>query len=116
MNSSVRPFRRRIASNLLWTPQGLVRHPVVTFYGERDFLVESCPAPDRLPATEFHAGLLVGDFPEDYRAAFERLRSDTDDLSTALPRVVVPHGIWVVLSGLDYAALRLTPHSRIQRL
>lgn len=116
MNSSGVHFRRRIASNLLWTPQGLVRHPLVTFYEGGRFLVESCPAPDRLPATEFHAGLLVGDFPEDYQKAFERLRSGSDDLLTALPHAVVPGGIWVVLSGLDYARMRLTPHARIRRL
>lgn len=116
MNSSAGPFRRRIASNLLWTPQGLVRRPLVTFYGDCTYLVETCAAPDRLPATEFYAGLLVADFPADYRRAFERLRAAEDDLSATLPQTVVEGGIWVVLSGLDYAALRLTPQSRIQPL
>lgn len=116
MNSSAGPFRRRIASNLLWTPQGLVRRPLVTFYGDGTYLVETCAAPDRLPVTEFHAGLLVADFPADYRDAFERLRVSADDLLTTLPQTVVEGGIWVVLSGLDYAAMRLTPQSRIQRL
>lgn len=116
MNSSAGPFRRRIASNLLWTPQGLVRRPLVTFCGDGTFLVETCAAPDRLPATEFYAGLLVADFPADYRRAFERLRAAADDLLTTLPQTVVEGGIWVVLSGLDYAALRLTPQSRIQPL
>lgn len=116
MNSSAMPFRRRIASNLLWTPQGVVRRPLVTFFGDGTFLVESCPMPDRLPATEFHAGLLVADFPADYREAFEQLRKSVGDLLTTLPQTVVEGGIWVVLSGLDYAAMRLTPQSQIQRL
>lgn len=116
MNSSAGPFRRRIASNLLWTPQGLVRQPLVTFCEDGTFLVERCPMPDRLPATEFHAGLLVADFPADYRSAFERLRESADDLLTTLPQTVVDGGIWVVLSGLDYAAMRLTPRSQIRRL
>lgn len=117
MNSSVQPFRRRIASNLLWTPEGLVRRPLVTFFGEAgDFLVESCAAPDRLASTEFYAGLLVADFPAEYRTAFERLRASDEDLLTTLPQTVVEGGIWVVISGLDYATMRLTPQSRIQRL
>lgn len=116
MNSSAGPFRRRIASNLLWTPQGLVRRPLVTFYGDGTYLVETCVAPDCLPATEFYAGMLVADFPADYRRAFERLRAAEDDLSATLPQTVVEGGIWVVLSGLDYAALRLTPQSRLQPL
>ncbi|WP_308501182.1 hypothetical protein [uncultured Alistipes sp.] len=78
--------------------------------------MEPCAVPDRLPATEFYAGMLVADFPADYRRAFERLRAAEDDLSATLPQTVVEGGIWVVLSGLDYAALRLTPQSRIQPL
>ena len=117
MNSSAQPFRRRIASNLLWTPQGIVRNPVVTFRGPDDaFLVETCPFPDRLPRTEFYAGLLVGNFPPEYRETFERLRTLGGSLCDTLSRVVVPEGVWVVLSGLDYAGLRLTPQSRIMLL
>lgn len=117
MNSSARPFLRRIASNLLWTPQGIVRSPVVTFYdGDDAFVVETCSCPDRLPETEFHAGLLVADFPADFRGAFERLRASSGDLLADLPHTVVPGGVWVVLSGLDYARMRLTAESRIQRL
>ena len=117
MNSSARPFRRRIASNLLWTPQGIVRSPVVTFYdAEDDFVVETCPCPDRLPETEFHAGLLVADFPPEFLEAFGRLRASSGDLLTELPHTVVPGGVWVVLSGRDYARMRLTAASRIRRL
>lgn len=116
MNSSAQPSRR-IASNLLWTPQEIVRTPVVTFYdGDDAFVVETSPHPDRLPETEFYAGLLVADFPTDFRAAFERLRASSGDLLSDLPHTVVPGGIWVVLSGLDYARMRLTAESRIQRL
>lgn len=116
MNSSAKPFRRRIASNLLWTPQGVLRQPLVTFYADGSFLVEQCPMPDRLAATEFYAGLLVADFPADFRPAFERMRAEGGDLAELLPRMVVEGGVWVVISGLDYAALRLTPQSRIQPL
>ena len=118
MNSSVRPFRRRIASNLLWTPQGVIRHPLVTFCEDPEgtFLVESCPMPDRLAATEFYAGLLVADFPTDYLRAFERLRASGESLTATLPQTVVEGGIWVVISGLDYATLRPGPQSRIQAL
>lgn len=116
MNSSREPFLRRIASNLLWTPDGVLRHPLVTFHEGGGFLVEQCLMPDRLAATEFHAGLLVADFPADYRFAFERLRSAGGDLNALLPQTLVDGGVWVVISGLDYAALRLTPQSRIRRL
>lgn len=116
MNSSDRPFRRRIASNLLWTPQGVLRRPLVTFWGDGGFLVEECPMPDRLASTEFYAGLLVADFPADYRGAFERLRAEGGDLAALLPQTVTEGGIWVVISGLDYAALRLTPQSQIRPL
>lgn len=72
--------------------------------------------PDRLAATEFYAGLLVADFPADFRPAFERMRAEGGDLAELLPRMVVEGGVWVVISGLDYAALRLTPQSRIRPL
>lgn len=116
MNSSGEPFRRRIASNLLWTPQGVIRHPLVTFHAGGGFLVETCPAPDRLAATEFHAGLLVADFPTDYRTAFDRLKAAGGDLATLLPQTVTENGVWVVISALDYAALRLLPQSQIRLL
>lgn len=116
MNSSDRPFRRRIASNLLWTPQGVLRHPLVTFRADGGFLVEECPMPDRLAVTEFYAGLLVADFPADYRSAFERMRTEGGDLAALLPRTVTEGGVWVVISGLDYATLRLTPQSQIRLL
>ena len=89
----------------------------MTFYdAEDDFVVETCPCPDRLPETEFHAGLLVADFPPDFPEAFGRLRASSGDLLTELPHTVVPGGVWVVLSGLDYARMRLTAASRIRRL
>lgn len=70
MNSSVQPLRR-IASNLLWTPQGVVRDPLLEVAPDgRVLSVAVCAEPDRQPFTEFYAGLLVPDFPADYRAAF----------------------------------------------
>lgn len=118
MNSSApHPFRR-IASNLLWTPQGLVRMPLVTLAPDgRVLSAEVCPEPDRLASTEFYAGLLVPGFPEDFRAVFERLRAADSPLSELLPGVVEPDGgVLVVISGLDYDALRLTPQSQIRKL
>lgn len=118
MNSSAQPIRR-IASNRLWTPQGVVRWPLVTLSAEGRVLgVESCPSPDRRPATEFYAGMLVFGFPADYRAAFARLMSRASEpLSETLPALVQAEGgVGVVLSGLDYEALRLTAQSQIRLL
>ena len=109
MTSSAPRPSRRIASNLLWTPQGLVRHPLLTLGADgRVLSAESCPDPDRLAATEFYAGLLVPDFPADYRAAFDGMRAAALPLSELLPRIVTPGGALVVISGLDYDSLRLT--------
>lgn len=118
MNSSAQPASRRIASNLLWTPQGVVRSPLVTLSADgRVLTVAFCPDPDRLPATEFYAGLLILGFPEDYRAAFERLRDADKPLTEQLPRIVTAlGGVLVVLSGLDYESLRLTPQSQIRKI
>ena len=91
MTSSAPRPSRRIASNLLWTPQGLVRHPLLTLGADgRVLSAESCPDPDRLAATEFYAGLLVPDFPADYRAAFDGMRAAALPLSELLPRIVTP--------------------------
>lgn len=106
---------RRVAANLLWTPQGIVRDPLVTFSPEGHPLhIERCTDPDRQPATEFYAGLLVLDFPADYRTAFEALQTENAPLTELLPHCVpADGGIAVILSGLDYDRLRLTPQSRI---
>lgn len=117
MTSSVQQPSRRIASNLLWTPQGLVRHPLLTLGPDgRVLWAESCPEPDRLAATEFYAGLLVPGFPADYRAAFGGMRTAAAPLSELLPQVVTPGGVLVVISGLDYESLRLTPQSQIRKI
>lgn len=118
MNSSApRPFRR-IASNLLWTLQGLLRSPLVTLAPDgRVLSAEVCPEPDRLASTEFYAGLLVPGFPEEYRAVFEELRAACKPLPELLPQVVTDRGgVLVVISGLDYDTLRLTPQSQIRKL
>lgn len=117
MNFSMHPVRR-IASNRLWTPQGVVRWPLVTLSaGGRVLSVETCPDPDRRAGTEFYAGLLVFGFPSDYRRAFGDLLRLDRSLAETLPGVVLPEGgIGVVLSGLDYASLRLTAASRIRPL
>lgn len=117
MNSSAQPSRR-IASNLLWTSGGIVRNPLLTLdSGGCVVAVETCPEPDRLAATEFYAGLLVPGFPDDFRAAFERLcRSSAAPLPELLAQTVTPGGVLVVISGFDYESLRLTPRSQIRRL
>lgn len=118
MNSSAQPFRR-IASSKLWTPQGLVSSPLVTLSADGRMLsVEVCPEPDRMPLTEFYAGLLVPGFPADYRVAFARLLARPDvPLCSSLPQVVTESGgVLVVISGLDYSTLRLTSRSQILKL
>ena len=59
MNSSAQ-LSRRIASNLLWTPQGLVRNPLVEVAADGRILsVGTCSEPDRMPGTEFYSGVLA---------------------------------------------------------
>lgn len=65
MNSSEpqpsRPFPvRRIASNYLYTPQGLLPHPLIEADGQgRILCVGRCDEPDRQPGVEFYAGILL---------------------------------------------------------
>ena len=108
MTSSAPRPSRRIASNLLWTPQGLVRHPLLTLGPDgRVLSAECCPDPDRLAATEFYAGLLVPDFPADYRAAFDGMRVAALPLSELLPRIVTPGGALVEIMNEDGTMARL---------
>ena len=108
MTSSAPRPSRRIASNLLWTPQGLVRHPLLTLGADgRVLSAECCPDPDRLAATEFYAGLLVPDFPADYRAAFDGMRVAALPLSELLPRIVTPGGALVEIMNEDGTMARL---------
>ncbi|MDE6046562.1 MAG: cytosine deaminase [Alistipes sp.] len=110
---------RKIASNLLWTPQGVVRDPLVEIAADgRMRSLAVCAEPDRMPFVEFYAGLLVFDFPADFRAAFAALQDTPDEsLAERLPGLVVPGGgIPVVISGLDYASLRLTPAATIRKI
>ncbi|MDE6624575.1 MAG: cytosine deaminase [Alistipes sp.] len=112
------PQPRKIASNLLWTPQGVVRSPLATLDADgRVLCVEQCPDPDRRAATEFYAGLLVAEFPAAFREAFERLKTDGRPLSESLAECVpAPGGVPVIISGLDYDTLLPTSRSRIRRL
>jgi hypothetical protein len=117
MNSSGAPIRR-IAANLMWRPEGLVRNPLAEIGPDGRILrVDACPDPDRQPCTEFYAGLLVADFPADWRETFERLLSQSDTpLPELLARLPRQRGVPVAISGLDYATMRLTPRARIRRL
>lgn len=109
---------RRIAAHWLWTPQGLVRRPVVTLTAAgRPASVASCAEPDRLAATEFYAGLLIFDFPAAWAADFGSLRRCGRPLLELLREAVpAPDGCTVVLSGLDYASFALTPQAQLRRL
>lgn len=95
----------------------MIRHPLVEVAADGGLLsVVVCPDPDRIPFVEFHAGLLVPDFPEDFRTAFRSLPADRP-LSESLPALLVPgHGVLVVISGLDYDSLRLTSAARIEKI
>lgn len=54
------PQIRKIASNLLWTPRGLVRNPLVeTTTDGRILSVTQNDAPDRMAGVEFYAGVLA---------------------------------------------------------
>lgn len=116
------PQSRKIASNLLWQPQGVVRNPLVTLSPEgRITAAAVCPEPDRQAGTEFYAGLLVPDFPADFRTAFARMQSEARHGGPALSEqlaALVPAagGIPVVISGIDYAAMRLTDRAQIRSL
>ena len=106
MTSSAPRPSRRIASNLLWTPQGLVRHPLLTLGADgRVLSAECCPDPDRLAATEFYAGLLVPDFPglpeDGCTITFERdvalSREDAQFVTWEHPLII--NGLDLILSG-----------------
>ncbi len=83
--------------------------------------VTVCTEPDREPFTEFYAGVLVADFPADYRAAFRQMltarnRPLEEQLAESLPSGAATEGVLVVIAGLDYAPLRLTDASTIRLL
>ena len=115
---------RRIAAHLLWRPEGLLRQPVVTLSAEGAIVrigqAESSAERDRLAGTAFYAGLLVPDFPRDYArvfAAWMAREGGCASLAELLPQAVpAPDGCWVVISGIDYAGLRLTPQAQIRRV
>lgn len=118
MNSSGQPIRW-IASNRLWTPQGLLQNPLVTLAADGSVLsVDICSDPDRQPFTEFYAGILVLRFPADFRTVFAGLLLDTQTpLPEVLAALITPDGgIPVVISGVDYTTLSLTPLAQIRRI
>ena len=60
-----------------------------------------------------------GDAPRtllDILASLDGMRAAALPLSELLPRIVTPGGALVVISGLDYDSLRLTPQSQIRKL
>jgi len=107
---------RKIASDFLWSANGLLRHPLVEVADDgRALRISSASEPDRLAFVEFRPGLLVPDFPADFRAAFDALPPDRP-LSESLPPILAPgRGLLVVISGIDCGSLRLTPAARIEK-
>lgn len=99
-------------------PEGLVRNPLAEVADDgRIVRVAACPDPDRQPCTEFYAGLLVADFPAAWRETFDRLLAESGTpLPELLARLPRQRGVLVVISGLDYASMCLTPRARIRRL
>lgn len=109
---------RLVASNLLWSPQGVLSHPLLRLAADGRVLgVTRCDDPDRRAATEFRAGVVVPDFPADWRECFARLCAQRRPLTELLPRCCpAPQGVTVVISGIDYATWLPTPAARIERL
>lgn len=95
MNSCVPPSRR-IASNRLWTPRGVVCDPLVEIAPDgRVRLLGVCSRPDSLPLTEFYGGVLVPGFPAGYRDAFARLMLRRERPLEELLAELIPDGaVW----------------------
>lgn len=92
-----------------------MRNPLLTVAGDGLVLcVESCAEPDSVPCVEFYSGMLVAEFPADWRGTFEAMKTRMEPLDELLRAVVpAPDGVLVVISGLDYDAMRLTERSQI---
>lgn len=118
MIPAARPLRSIAARLLLTTAGGTIEHPLVelTPDGRLHRIVQSgvtTAAADRRPFTEYLAGLLVPDFPRDYRAAFAAVAADrTTPLGRLLPRE--EGGICVLLTGIDYERMVLTEQTKIR--
>lgn len=93
-----------------------MRHPLVEL-DEAGLLcaVRQTTEPDREPFTEFRAGILIAGLS---RELFEKVRHDhTTPLDRLLPPLLEnPPRCVALLTGLDYAALRLTAKSRYEQL
>lgn len=100
----------------------MVRHPLVTLSPEGAVTdVTRCTEPDRTAGTEFYAGVLVPDFPADFRRVFARMQEEARCGGRTLPEqlaelVPAAAGVPVVISGIDYATMRLTARARIRSL
>ncbi len=109
---------RQIASNLLFLREGApLRNPLIRLSESGAVLsIEQCEAPDAEPFTQFYAGIMVLEFPDAYKEAFEQLRSSSQPLDVALSSVVGRGSAVVVISGVDYERMVLTEGSKIKRL
>lgn len=110
---------RRIASNYIWSRErGFEAHPVAVVGDGGDITSFKLLAdPDREPMTEFFSGVLVGGFPSAWRETFaEMMASPCRTLDTLLRERVGDGGCVVVISGLDYATMSLTPRSQLLKI
>ncbi len=110
---------RQIASNYIWSRErGFEAHPVATV--DATGRITACRLvadPDREPFTEFFSGVLVGGFPVAYREVFrEMMTSQEKGLDALLRENITGEGCVVVISGLDYGTMSLTPRSEIMRI
>lgn len=114
MSSSVHSILRIAANRLLTIDGTVIDRPLAELSPEgRIRSVVRCEEADRQPFTIFLAGLLVPDFPRDFRAAFAAVAGDrTTPLDRLLPRE--RGGICVLLTGIDYRRMLLTERSRIR--
>ena len=104
---------RKIASNALLTADGVLHsRPLLCFDTAGAVVaVDFCEHPDREPFTEFRAGIVVMGLS---REAFEGVCLDhTTPITELLPPLMEPDSTQAaLLTGLNYATMRLTEVSR----
>ncbi len=112
---------RKIACHRLWTDGEILCNPLVSIGPDgRIVAVTRCDRPDTEPLTEFHAGVMVPDFPADFRTVFDgMLARRTKPLADLLSETVArPCGerCTVMISGVEYEPLRLTERAQIVKI
>ncbi len=115
----MQPVTRKIASNRLWTPDGVVHNPLVEFDDSgRMVSVVSCPEPDREAMTEFYSGVMIPNFPNLWRETFAamllRRNEPLEKLLAESITQTTTTTCTVIISGLNYSPLQLTDKSEIR--